>query len=183
MLAWLNPELLGALLSIAPPIAFVSLLTWAIFSLGSAGRMPATIENLLVILCFSSLGITVGLLAGSSDTSAVTPLLPAVLSLVGGIATYLVTRQAPGSAISADRLIIAATVTALSLTLFIGALLGADMRHRADAYRESAAYKKYLVDVDREIETYKAAKALEDTVPDPVQMFDRVKAELDRRGK
>ncbi|MBI3075872.1 MAG: hypothetical protein HYY85_02620 [Deltaproteobacteria bacterium] len=182
MLSWLaNPESWSVILSISFPILFVSLLTWIIFSVGSAGRMRVTSENLLILLCFSSLGITVGILASSSDSSAVAPLLPAVLSLVGGIASYLVTRPAAEGTAPGDRLMVAAAVTALSLTLFIGALLGASIRQRADAYRESAAYKKYLVDVEREVDAYKRALGLKDAVADPVRKLDQVLAEIERR--
>ncbi len=182
MFSWVtNPQVWGLLLSVLVSIPLVSLLTWIVFAVGSAGRMGLTIENPLVLLCFSSLGITMGILAASSDSSALAPLLPAVLSLVGGIATYLVSRQAPGEAVAGDRMIIAASVTALSLTLFIGALIGAEMRQRADAHRESAEYKKYLVDVEREVEDYRRAQALKSAVPNVEQKIDQVLAEFARR--
>jgi len=69
------------------------------------------------------------------------------------------------------------------LTLFTGALIGADMRSRADAYRESAAYKKYLIDVEREVEEYERSRDLKDDVPDPVKKLDQVLAEIERREK
>lgn len=106
----------------------------------------------------------VGILAASSGSSAVAPLLPAVLSLFGGKATYLVSRQGGAGTIPADRMIIADSATAFSLRLFTGAPIGGEMQSRADAYRESAAYKKSLVDVVREVEAYRRSLALREAV-------------------
>jgi hypothetical protein len=184
MFDWLtNPEVLRPMFFVLLSIPVAGLLIWTVFCAGSAGQMRATSENLLILLCFSSLGVIVGVLAASSDTSAIAPLLPAVLSLVGGIATYLVSRETPEGKAPGDRLLIAAAVTALALTLFIGVLIGADMRHRADAYRESAAYKKYLIDIKREVDAYEKSRALTDAVPDPVKTLDQVLAEIERREK
>ena len=178
-----NPEVWRIVLFILIFVPAASCLTWIVFSVFSAGRLRASGENLLILVCFSSLGVTVGVLAASADSSAVAPLFPAVLSLVGGVATYLVSRQGPDGADSGDRLVIAASVTALSFTLFIGALIGAGMRHRADAYRESAAYKKYLIDVKREVEEYERSLALSGLVADPGKALDDVVAEIARREK
>ena len=184
MPSWLtNPEVYKTLASLPLPILLISLLIWLVFSVGSADRMRATWENLLIVLCFSSLGVTVGILAASSSSSAVPSLLPAVLSLVGGLAAYLVSRQAPEKMALGDRLITAAAVTALALTLFVGALIGADLRDRADAYRESAAYKKHLVDVKKEVEEYERSLILKDVVPDPEKKLDQIEAEIQRRQK
>ena len=184
MPSWLtNPEVFKIMAFIPLPILAISLLIWVLFCLGSAGRMRATWENLLIVFCFSSLGVTVGILAASSSESALPSLLPAVLSLVGGLAAYLVSREASEKITPGDRLITAAAVTALALTLFTGALIGADMRSRADAYKESAAYKKYLTDVKREVEEYERSRDLKDVVPDPVKKLDQVLAEIERREK
>jgi hypothetical protein len=184
MPSWLtNPEAVKTLAFLPVPILLSSLLIWIVFSIGPAERMRATWENLLILFCFSSLGLTVGILAASSSASAVPSLLPAVLSLVGGLAAYLVSRQAPEKIAPADRLITAAAVTALALTLFIGALIGADLRDRADAYRESAPYKKHLIDIKREVEEYEQSLAIKDAVPDPEGKLDQVLAEIERRQK
>jgi hypothetical protein len=147
----------------------------------SAKKMRPSVDNLLILLCFSSLGATAGILAASSDSSAVAPLLPAVLSLVGGLATFLVTRQGAGGVLPTDRMIIAASVTSLSLALFVGAMIGAEMRSRADAYRESADYKKFLVDVEREVEAYKRSVSLKDAAPDGDKKVSDIFEELARR--
>ena len=184
MPSWLtNPEVFKTLAFLPLPILLTSLLVWTIFSIGAGERMRATWENLLIVFCFSSLGVTVGVLAASSSASAVPSLLPAVLSLVGGLAAYLVSRQAPEKMAAGDRLITAAAVTALALTLFMGALIGADLRDKADAYRESAAYKKHLVDVKLEVEEYERSLALKDVVADPEKKLDQVLAEIERRQK
>lgn len=184
MPSWLtNPEVFKTLVSLPLPILLTSFVIWIVFSVGSADRMRATWENLLIVLCFSSLGVTVGILAASSSAPAIPSLLPAVLSLVGGLAAYLVSRQAPEKTAPGDRLITAAAVTALALALFIGVLIGADLRDRGDAYRESAAYKKHLVDVKKEVEEYERSLALKDVVPDPEKKLDQVMAEIERRQK
>jgi len=184
MPSWLtNPEVVKTLAFLPVPILLSSLLIWIVFSIGPAERMLATWEHLLILLCFSSLGVTVGILAASSSAPAVPSLLPAVLSLVGGLAAYLVSRQAPEKIASADRLITAAAVTALALTLFIGALIGADLRDRGDAYRESAAFKKHLIDIKKEVEEYERSLALKDAVPDPEGKLNQVLAEIERRQK
>lgn len=184
MPSWLtNPEVFKTLAFLPAPILLSSLLIWIVFSIGPAERMRATWENLLILLCFSSLGVTVGILAASSGASAVPSLLPAVLSLVGGLAAYLVSRQAPEKIALADRLITAAAVTALAWTLFIGALIGAELGERADAYRESAAYKKHLIDIQREVEEYERSLALLDATPNLEEKLAQVMKEIEGREK
>ncbi len=183
MLAWVtSPKVWEPLLLVVASILFLGTVTWLLFAMVSGRAMRATFENLLVILCFASLGATAGILAASSDSSAVAPLLPAVLSLVGGIAAYLVTGQDERRAAANDRLIVAACVTALSLALFTGAMIGAEMRGRADAYHESADYKKFRVDVEREVEAYKRSLALKDSLVDSEKKVNDVYEELKRRN-
>ena len=168
---WLtNSDIWKHMLFMLLPIAAISSVAWIAVAFVATHRRPSG-QDLLILFCFSSLGITAGVLAASSDSSVLASLLPAVLSLVGGIATYLVSgpestagSDAPKRA-ALDRCTVGASVTVLSLALLLGALIGADIRRRADAYLESFDYKKQRVDVDRQLEQYQHVLAVTDSIP------------------
>jgi predicted neutral ceramidase superfamily lipid hydrolase len=90
-----------------------------------AGKCHERREYFFVILAFSMLGMVTGYLSGFSRAPALGTVLPAVLSLMGGIVVYIIGKN------STSRIIVSVTILAFALTLMIGAEWGAVMR-RAD---------------------------------------------------
>ena len=86
---------------------------------GAAGR---TGDLFLVILAFCILGLVAGVLSGFSRESILGAVLPPVLSLIGGLAIYLLDR---GRAV---RVLISVSVIGLAVNLMVGALWGAVLR-------------------------------------------------------
>jgi hypothetical protein len=85
--------------------------------IGAAGGLG---KALLVIFSFSMLGLTIGWLTGDGGTQVLASVLPAVLTLIGGLAVFLVGRQMQ------DATMIAAALTGLTLNLLVGALLATE---------------------------------------------------------
>jgi len=77
-------------------------------------------KALLVISSFSMLGITIGWLTGDSGEQVLASVLPAVLTLIGGLAVFLVGKQMQ------DATMIASALIGLTLNLLVGALLASE---------------------------------------------------------
>lgn len=77
-------------------------------------------KALLVIFSFAMLGITIGWLTGDSGQQVLASVLPAVLTLIGGLAVFLVGKQLQ------DATMIASALTGLTLNLLVGALLASE---------------------------------------------------------
>lgn len=86
----------------------------------------------VVLLSFALLGMVTGLLAGFSRTPAMGAVLPAVLSLVGGLAIYVL------GVAKADQVLVGTCVIALSLNLLIGSVWGALLRDDSERAHKSA---------------------------------------------
>ena len=118
------------------PLAIIALLIS--FAIWSAYWLLTDKEDkakaVLIIYGFSSLGMAVGMLTGDSGSEAISTVLPAVLSLVGGLAVFLIGKQ------SQDAALMAASIATLSISLLLGALIGAENRQIAET--QSAAIKK-----------------------------------------
>jgi hypothetical protein len=104
-------------------VAALAALLWK-----SAWTSPAFVA----ILALGLLGITAGVLTGLSRDSAIGAVMPAVLSLVGGLALYLLGLK------HGDAKLVGSCVVALSLSLLVGTLWGALLRSEAE--REDAAW-------------------------------------------
>lgn len=88
-------------------------------STGTTGKSDGMKGSLLIIFGFAMLGITVGWLTGDSGEQVLSSVLPAVLSLVGALAVYLIGHQLRDSAV------IASGVASLAINLLVGTLLAA----------------------------------------------------------
>ena len=88
---------------------------------------------LLVLFAFSLLGFVTGQIMGQSREPAVMGVLPAVLTLLGGIAIYLV-----GAKGLQTQALVAAMVSSFALALLIGVHFGG--RLRVDFEIQNAAY-------------------------------------------
>jgi hypothetical protein len=108
----------------------------------------------LAILAFAMLGLVTGTLAGFSREPVVGAVLPAVLSLVGGLAIYLIGAQ------RADRSLVGLSVIALAFDLFVGATWGAVLRNSDEEYRQGAAYLERRALIDIEVRNFREALGL-----------------------
>lgn len=113
----------------------------------------------VVVLAFASLGIVTGLLAGFSRTSAMGAVLPAVLSLVGGLGIYLVGAE------KADQGLVATCVIALSLNLLLGTLWGATLRDDFERESTSAMAGKRAALAEVEVREFRRELGLPDSPP------------------
>jgi hypothetical protein len=88
---------------------------------------------------FSITGAIVGFLAGLSREPAVSALVSAVLSLVGGLVVYIIARQEQG----ADRATVA--LTSMTILILIGSIIGSSYREAYNSYVNSVTYQYEVI--------------------------------------
>ncbi|MFC5302784.1 hypothetical protein [Azospira restricta] len=111
-------------------------------------------DLVLVLAAFSMLGLVTGYLTGFSRSPAVGAVLPAVLSLVAGMAVFLMGKDA------ASRTIVALSVLIFSISLVLGTGWGATMRQTAEDYATSETVLKQRALVEAEIREFREALGL-----------------------
>lgn len=137
--------------------ALVSFLLWVAYLAatpkpGRNGSAPDSVRGkaILVIFSFSLLGETIGWLTGDSGHQVLASVLPAVLTLIGGLAVFLVGKQLP------DATMIAAALSGLTLNLLVGALLASEnallvkeheLQANNQAFREQVQAETHLKSV------------------------------------
>ena len=89
----------------------------------------------LVILTFSLLGFVTGEIMGQSRESAVGAVLPAVLTLLGGVAIYLI-----GSKGVQTQAMVASMVFCFAIALLMGTVYGARLRVEFEAGNSDPGY-------------------------------------------
>ena len=104
---------------------------------------------LIVLAAFSILGIGIGYLSGLSREPVGGEVLPAVLSLFAGLTVFLIGKD------KADRVIVALSVFAFAVTLFVGSLWGSRMRFEAEQYYLSEDYLKYRASVEAKVSEFR----------------------------
>lgn len=114
-----------------------------------AGKSGQRRELFFVVAAVSMLGIVTGYLAGFSRAPAIGTVLPAVLSLMGGLVIFLVGRN------SESRVIVSVSILAFSLTLLIGGGWGAVMRDTAEQYKKSEIYLKQRAFIEAEVNEFR----------------------------
>lgn len=120
-----------ALLSIfATSLIVSSLLALVVTIVVRSLRLPTTgfWSLFLAVLAFSLLGFVTGQIMGQSRESAVGAVLPAVLTLLGGVAIYLI-----GSKGAQAQAIVSSMLFCFSITLLAGSLYGARLRVEFDS--------------------------------------------------
>lgn len=115
-------------------------------------------DLVLLLAAFSTLGLVAGYLTGFSRSPAVGAVLPAVLSLVAGLAVFLMGKDA------ASRAIVSLSVLIFSISLVLGTSWGAVMRQTADDYAMSEPVLKQRALVEAEVREFREALGLP---PDP----------------
>jgi uncharacterized membrane protein len=99
-----------------------------------AGNRGERRELLTVLTSFSMLGIVTGYLTGFSREPAVSAVLPAVLSLLGGLTVFVVGKSRE------SRGMVSLTMFVFSLMLLLGSSWGAVMRDVAEKYKQSEQF-------------------------------------------
>lgn len=115
----------------------------------------------LVLLSFSLLGLVTGLLAGFSRQAAMGAVLPAVLSLVGALAIYLVGVE------KADQALVGVCVIALSLDLLVGSMWGSVLRDDYEREAKSAGVRMREALVEVEVREFRKDLGLSEYPPTP----------------
>lgn len=111
-------------------------------------------DLVLLLAAFSMLGLVAGYLTGFSRSPAVGAVLPAVLSLVAGLAVFLMGKDA------ASRVIVSLSVLIFSTSLVIGTSWGAVMRQTAEDYATSEPILKQRALVEAEVKEFREALGL-----------------------
>lgn len=130
------------------PIILVVFLLAAIISMFEC-KKEQRIELFLVVLAFSILGMVTGYLTGFSRESAVGAVLPAVLSLMGGLMIFLVGKS------KESRAIVSISMIVFSFTLLLGTGWGAVMRSTAEEFKKSEAYLKKQSFIESEVNEFR----------------------------
>ena len=112
------------------PVPLTALLI-ALILMGCTSLVEKRQGWFVAFYAFSMLGLVTGTLAGFSRESILGAVLPAVLSLVGGLAIYLIGKE------NGNRILVSMCVLALSFCLFLGSTWGAILRQTAEDARKS----------------------------------------------
>ena len=118
-------------------------------------------ETLLLLAAFSMLGLVAGYLTGFSRSPAVGAVLPAVLSLVGGLAVFLIGKD------PSVRVAVSLSVLIFATGLLLGATWGAVMRQAAEDYYLSVPVLKGRAVDEAEVREFREALGLPATPPAP----------------
>lgn len=106
-------------------------------------------EIFLVVLAFSSLGMVTGYLTGFSRESVVGAVLPAVLSLMGGLMIFLIGKS------KESREIVSISMFIFSITLLLGTGWGSVMRGVSEAYSTSEIRLKQQAYIESEVNEFR----------------------------
>jgi len=103
------------------PLVMIALIITAgvLAVLGIAVGRSELLKAFLIVFSFSILGTAVGWMTGDSGDPVLSAVLPAVLSLVGGLGVYLIGHTERDSAI------VAAGISALAINLLVATLISA----------------------------------------------------------
>lgn len=97
------------------------------------------------------LGLVAGYLTGYSRQPAVGAVLPAVLSLIGGLAVFLVGKD------KTSRSVVSLSIFAFSISLVLGVSWGAVMRTTAEEYKKSETYLKQRAYIEKQVRDFRRA--------------------------
>jgi hypothetical protein len=111
-------------------------------------------DRFWVLLSFSMLGLITGVLSGLSRQSVIGAVLPPVLSLVGGLAIYLIGKDSSG------RMLVSLSVLVLSFALFVGTTWGIVLREQGEEYKSSLNYLKRQALIEIQIQEFREALGL-----------------------
>lgn len=116
-------------------------------------------DLLVFLMAFSMLGIVTGYLTGLSRQPAVSAVLPAVLSLFGGLAVYLIGTD------QSKRLAVSLAVLAFATSLVLATSWGAAIRGAGEKYEISEAYLKQRAFIEKEVVDFRRELGLPEERP------------------
>ena len=93
-------------------------------------------EHVIILFAFSLLGIVTGHLTGQSREPIVGAVLPAVLSLIGGVFVYALTSKK-----IKQQVLISGAISIFTLNLLVGTFWGTRLRIDHDNYLQSYQYR------------------------------------------
>jgi hypothetical protein len=152
------------------PLVLFPLAASVLLALCVQGGRKDYASSLAAIFALSLLGITAGQLTGLSRDSAVGTVLPAVLTLVGGVVVYLVGVKR----VQSQRLICLAVI-GLTLNLLVGGYWGSSSRIAYEEYVQSSEVLAARAVAEEKARHLQAIQKLLDQ-----QEYDSVKAEMER---
>lgn len=138
--------------SIWPILLIVLVLALGISWVG--GNKGQRKELFLVVLAFSMLGMVTGYLTGFSREPAIGAVMPAVLSLMGGLLVFLVGKN------KESRSIVSTAMFVFTFMLLLGSGWGAVMRDVAQEYRKSEQYLKQQAFIESEVNDFRESLGL-----------------------
>jgi hypothetical protein len=104
---------------------------------------------LLVLLAFSMLGIVTGYLTGFSREPVVGAVLPAVLSLFGGLAAFLIGRD------KGNQVVVSLAVLAFAFSLVLSTGWGVVLRNIAEEHKVSKNYLVRRALIEKEVREFR----------------------------
>lgn len=116
------------------------------------------LEFSVLLAAFSMLGLAAGYLTGFSREPAVGAVLPAVLSLMGGVAVFLVGKNVT------TRMIVGLSILIFSISLVLGTSWGAVMRQTAEDFRTSEIFLKQHALTEVEVKEFRQALGLPEDI-------------------
>jgi len=112
-------------------------------------------EVFFVVLAFSMLGIVTGYLTGFSREPAIDAVVPAMLSLMGGILVFLIGKN------KESRSIVSVSIFSFTFMILLGSSWGSVMRDVAIEYKFSVQYLKQQAFIESEVNEFRSNLGLE----------------------
>jgi hypothetical protein len=111
------------------------------------GRQRNTFAKaFVIILSMSLLGITAGQIMGQSRESAVSTIMPSILTLLAGIVIYLVSAKS-----EQQQMIVAVIIISFTVNLLIGSFWGAEIRYKNEQFNNGEEMQLYRETVAQNI--------------------------------
>ena len=113
------------------------------------------VDFVIIIMAFSMLGLVSGYLTAFSRAPAVGAVLPAVLSLIGGLAVFLVGKE------DVNRRMVGLSVLVFSTCLLLGTGWGGVMRIVSEEYSKSEIYLKRQAFIEAQVKDFRQVLELQ----------------------
>ena len=152
------------------PLVLFPLAVSALLAFGVRSDRKEFTSSFTAIFTLSLLGITIGQLTALSRVAAMGTVLPAILTLVGGMVAYLVGVKR----IRGQRLVCLAVI-GLTLNLLVGGYWGSSSRIAFDEYNNSPEALAARAVAEEKARHYQAIQKLVDQ-----QEYESLKAEIER---
>lgn len=112
-------------------------------------------QTFFISFTFGILAIVTGFLTATSRETAIANVIPAVLTLIGGLALYIVDKG------QEKFLVTGISVLSFSMMLFMGAALGSFERQKGEAQAKSPTMLRKAADIEFAINSYRRSLGLQ----------------------